>query len=350
MRLAFMGTPDFAVPTLQALVDAGHEIAAVYSQPPRPANRGKKLTPSPVQQLAEKLGLAVRTPVSLKGEDEKAAFAALDLDACVVAAYGLILPRAVLDAPRHGCLNIHGSLLPRWRGAGPVQRAILAGDATTGVTIMQMEAGLDTGPMLLKGETSVEGKTAGELTAEIAELGARLMVQVLGDLAAFPPEVQPDDGVTYAAKVDKAEARLDFSRTAVEVERQVRAFNPMPGAFFELNGERLRVHAAEIAPLFPCEGRGPSPDGATTGHPELEAQTPASPTPLPPHDPDDSGRWAPASAGDRRAPGTILDDRLTIACADGAIRPVIIQRAGRPAMALDDFLRGFALAPGTTIA
>ena len=303
MRLAFMGTPDFAVPTLRALVEAGHEIAAVYSQPPRPAHRGKKLTPSPVHQLAEELGLEVRTPVSLKGEDEKAAFAALELDACVVAAYGLILPRGVLDAPRHGCLNVHGSLLPRWRGAAPVQRAILAGDALTGVTIMQMEAGLDTGPMLLKGETPVARKTAGELTQEIAELGARLMVQVLGvvDLAAYPPVVQPDEGVTYAAKIDKAEARLDFSHSAEQVERQVRAFNPMPGAFFELNGERLRVHAADIV------------DNAAQ-------------------------------------PGTILDDQLTIACAEGAIRPTIIQRAGRPAMPIEDFLRGFVVAPGTVIA
>lgn len=300
MRLAFMGTPDFAVPTLQALVEAGHDIAAVYTQPPRPANRGKKLTPSPVQQLAERLGLEVRSPVSLKGEDEKAAFAALDVDACVVAAYGLILPRAVLDAPRYGCLNVHGSLLPRWRGAAPVQRAILAGDAVTGVTIMQMEAGLDTGPMLLKGEAPVDGKTAGELTQEIAELGARLMVQVLDDLAAFLPEVQPEDGVTYAAKIDKAEARLNFAQSAVEFERQVRAFNPMPGAFFELAGERIRVHAAEIV----------------------------------------------AAAAQ---PGTIIDDRLTIACADGAIRPVVIQRAGRPAMALDDFLRGYPVIPGTVI-
>ena len=218
-----------------------------------------------------------------------------------VAAYGLILPRAVLDAPRHGCLNVHGSLLPRWRGAAPVQRAILAGDEFTGVTIMQMEAGLDTGPMLLKGETLVSGKTAGVLTQEIAELGAQLMVQVLGDLAAYPPVVQPDEGVTYAAKIDKAEARLDVSQSAAQVERQVRAFNPMPGAFFELKGERLRVHAAEMI------------------------------------------------AGSAE-PGTILDDQLTIACAEGAIRPTIIQRAGRPAMPIEDFLRGFVVAPGTVIA
>jgi methionyl-tRNA formyltransferase len=329
MRLAFMGTPDFAVPSLRALVEAGHEIAAVYSQPPRPAHRGKKLTPSPVHQLAEQLGLEVRTPVSLKGDEEKAAFAALDLDACVVAAYGLILPRAVLDAPRHGCLNVHGSLLPRWRGAAPVQRAILAGDETTGVTIMQMEAGLDTGPMLLKGETPVAHKTAGELTQEIAELGARLMVQVLGDLAAYPPVVQPDEGVTYAAKIDKAEARLDFTQNAAQVERQIRAFNPMPGAFFELNGERLRVHGAEWVDRFPAKAG----------------------THLPTAPNESNGSWAPAFAGDRDvAPGTIIDEHLTIACADGAIRPTIIQRAGRPAMPVADFLRGFAVAPGTVIA
>ena len=331
MRLAFMGTPDFAVPSLRALVEAGHEIAAVYSQPPRPAHRGKKLTPSPVHQLAEQLGLEVRTPVSLKGEDEKAAFAALELDACVVAAYGLILPRAVLDAPRHGCLNVHGSLLPRWRGAAPVQRAILAGDESTGVTIMQMEAGLDTGPMLLKGETPVAGKTAGDLTQEIAELGARLMVQVLGDLSAYPPVVQPDEGVTYAAKIDKAEARLDFSQSAEQVERQVRAFNPMPGAFFELNGERLRLHSAEVILPVPCEGRGPSPDGVAQ---------------------NDGQEMGPRLRGEpgEVPPGTILDDQLTIACKGGAIRPTIIQRAGRPAMPIADFLRGFAVEPGTVIA
>lgn len=301
MRLAFMGTPDFAVPTLQALVDAGHEIAAVYSQPPRPANRGKKLTPSPVQRVADQLGLEVRTPVSLKGDDEKAAFAALDLDACVVAAYGLILPRAVLDAPRHGCLNVHGSLLPRWRGAAPVQRAILAGDAMTGVTIMQMEAGLDTGPMLLKGEIPIDGRTADELTHDLAVLGSFLMVKVLGNLAGYPPILQPQEGITYAAKIEKAEARLNFARPVAEVERAVRAFHPAPGAFFELDGERFRVQAAEAVPV-------------------------------------------------NGAHGTVLDDRLTIACADGAIRPTRIQRAGRPAMPLDDFLRGFPIAAGTKIA
>jgi len=327
-----MGTPDFAVPTLRALVDAGHDIVAVYSQPPRHAHRGKKLTPSPVHLLAQRMGLEVRTPASLKGQDEQAAFAALDLDACVVAAYGLILPRAVLNAPRHGCLNVHGSLLPRWRGAAPVQRAILAGDAVTGVTIMQMEAGLDTGPMLLKGETPVDRKTAGELTAEIAVLGARLMVQVLGDLAAYLPQMQPDEGVTYAGKIDKAEARLDFTRSAADVERQVRGFNPMPGAFFELNGERLRVHSVEVVP---GEDSGPSADSTRNSEQEMNPRL--------------AGEAAPAMAASAQA-GTILDNRLTIACNTGAIRPVIIQRAGRPAMALDDFLRGFPIVPGTLVA
>ncbi len=301
MRIAFMGTPDFAVPTLRALYDAGHDIAAVYSQPPRPAGRGKKLRASPVQALAEKLGLEVRTPVSLKGDEAKAEFAALELDVAVVAAYGLILPRAVLDAPKHGCLNVHGSLLPRWRGAAPVQRAILAGDDETGVTIMQMEAGLDTGPMLAKAETPVAGKTAGELTDEIAAMGAQLMAKLLCDLKSYPAEVQPEDGVTYAHKIDKAEARLDFTADAIQAERQMRAFNPMPGAFFEHDGQRYRVHAAQI----------------------IEASGEA---------------------------GTVLDDRLTIACATGAIRPVIIQRAGKPAMDLDNFLRGNAIATGTQLA
>ncbi|MFM9935055.1 MAG: methionyl-tRNA formyltransferase, partial [Novosphingobium sp.] len=212
MRVIFMGTPGFAVPTLTALAAAGHEVVAAYSQPPRPAGRGKKLQPSPVQLAAEALGIPVHTPISLKGAEEQAAFAALEADVAVVAAYGLILPQAILDAPRLGCLNVHGSLLPRWRGAAPVQRAILAGDTTTGVTIMQMERGLDTGPMLAKAETQVAGKTAGELTAEIAALGAALMAQVLADISAYPPEVQPEEGATYASKIDKAESRLDFTQ------------------------------------------------------------------------------------------------------------------------------------------
>ena len=227
-----MGTPDFAVPALRALLAAGHEVAACYTQPPRPAGRGKQLQPSPVQREAEALGIAVRHPASLKGADEQAEFAALGADIGVVAAYGLILPQAVLDAPRLGCLNIHASLLPRWRGAAPVQRAILAGDEETGVTIMRMEAGLDTGPMLAAGRTSVDRMTAGELTAELAAIGAGLLAAVLDDLPGYPALPQPEDGVTYARKIDKGEARLDFTRSAVEVERQIRAFAPVPGAFF----------------------------------------------------------------------------------------------------------------------
>ncbi|MBU0775043.1 MAG: methionyl-tRNA formyltransferase, partial [Alphaproteobacteria bacterium] len=246
MRIIYMGTPDFAVPALDALAKAGHDIVAVYSQPPRPAGRGKNLTPSPVHQRAEAMGIEVRTPESLKDAAVQAAFAALDADVAVVAAYGLILPRAILDAPRHGCMNIHASLLPRWRGAAPIQRAILSGDNVTGVTIMDMAAGLDTGPMRAKYVTKIEGKTAGALTAELAHAGADLMVEVLDDVAQHPPMVQPDEGVTYAAKIAKAEARIDFTRPALQIERQVRAFNPFPGAFFEYGGERFRILTAQV--------------------------------------------------------------------------------------------------------
>jgi methionyl-tRNA formyltransferase len=300
MRLIFMGTPDFAVPTLDALVAAGHDVCAVYSQPPRPANRGKKLTPGAVHQRAKELGLAVRTPASLKTAEAQAEFAALNAQVAVVAAYGLILPQAILDAPTHGCLNVHGSLLPRWRGAAPVQRAILAGDAETGVCIMQMEAGLDTGPVRLEERTTVGDKTAGGLTTELAELGAKLMVEVLSELPAYPAAAQPDDGVTYAAKIDKAETRLDFSASAEVLERQVRAFNPVPGAWFEFDGERYKVLMAEITDV----------------------------------------------AGD---PGTVHDDQLTIACATGCIRPTLIQRAGKPAMPTADLLRGKAIPAGTRL-
>ena len=297
-----MGTPDFAVPALQALVAAGHEVVAAYTQPPRPGGRrGKELTPTPVHKAAAALGIEVRHPVSLKGAEEQAEFAALGADIAVVAAYGLILPQAVLDAPRHGCLNLHGSILPRWRGAAPIQRAILAGDAETGVGIMRMEAGLDTGPVLLEARTPIDRKTAGELTEELAQIGARLIVQVLADLPAYPEVPQPDEGVTYAKKIDKAETRLDFAQHAEQVERQIRAFAPAPGAWFEYQGERCKVLAAELA-----EGSG--------------------------------------------APGEVLDDALTIACASGAIRPTLVQRAGRPAMATADMLRGWAIAAGAKLA
>lgn len=301
MRIVFMGTPDFAVPALVALADAGHQVVAVYTQPPRPGGRrGKELTPSPVHREAEARGIEVRHPVSLKGADEQAAFAALEADVAVVAAYGLILPQAVLDAPRLGCLNIHASILPRWRGAAPIQRAILAGDPTTGVTIMQMEAGLDTGPMLATLRTTIDRKTAGELTAELADRGAQLLVGTLRDLAVHRPVKQPEDGVTYAKKIEKAEARLDFSLPAEAVERQVRAFNPSPGAFFEVEGERYKVLAAEAI--------------------------------------EESGE-----------PGSTLGDNLTIACGSGAIQVTRIQRAGKPAMNTADLLRGKPIAAGTAL-
>ena len=310
MRIAFMGTPDFAVPALDALVAAGHEVVAVYCQPPRPAGRGKAPRSSPVQVRAEALGLNVRYPVSLRDPDEQAAFAALGLDAAVVAAYGLILPVPVLEAPRLGCFNIHASLLPRWRGAAPVVRAILAGDETTGVTIMQMDKGLDTGPMLAKVETSAGGKTGGILTQELAETGARSMIEVLADLNAYPPVDQPVDGVTYAAKIDKAEARIDFSAGALQVERQIRAFNPVPGAWFEYRGERIRVHMASIL----------SEDAFGQN---VTFERPA---------------------------GLVLDDQLAIGCGTGAIRPTTVQRAGKGAMPVWDFLRGFPIAAGTRLA
>jgi methionyl-tRNA formyltransferase len=246
MRVIFMGTPDFAVPALNALVSAGHDVVAVYSQPPRPAGRGKKLSPSPVHLRAEELEIQIQNPASLKSKEEQVAFAALGADVAVVAAYGLILPQTILDTPKHGCLNIHGSLLPRWRGAAPIQRAILAGDYQTGICIMQMEAGLDTGPVRLAAARKIENKTAGKLTTEMAAMGAQMVVTVLNDLAAFPPEPQTDIGVTYAAKIDKAETRIDFSLSAYAVERQIRAFNPHPGAWFEYGGERYRILAADI--------------------------------------------------------------------------------------------------------
>ncbi|MEC8178460.1 MAG: methionyl-tRNA formyltransferase, partial [Pseudomonadota bacterium] len=236
MRIVFMGTPDFAVPTLEALVHAAHEVVCVYTQPPRKAGRGRKLQPTPVHQAAERLGIEVRHPASLKSQEEKDAFAALHADVGVVAAYGLILPQAVLVAPAHGCLNVHASILPRWRGAAPIQRAILAGDTGTGVTIMQMEAGLDTGPMLATIRTPIDRKTAGDLTDELAEKGAQLMVGTLRELSKHIPVAQDDAEATHAPKIDKAEARLDWTQDAVQVERQVRAFAPWPGAFFEHEG------------------------------------------------------------------------------------------------------------------
>jgi len=300
MRIIFMGTPDFAVPTLDALAAAGHDICAVYSQPPRRAGRGKSLSPTPVHKRAEELGLPVRTPVSLKLSEEQTAFAELDADIAVVAAYGLILPQAILDAPKLGCVNVHASLLPRWRGAAPIQRAILAGDTETGVTIMQMEAGLDTGPMLAKAHTAIDRESAGELTVELAHLGAELLGTVLGYLSAHPPVGQPDAGITYAAKIDKSESRIDFHQSAEAVERQIRAFAPAPGAFFEYGGERFRILSAHV-----LSDNGPA--------------------------------------------GTVLDDQLMIACGTGAVRPSLIQRAGKSAMTPAELLRGFAIPQGSIL-
>ncbi|WP_395611497.1 methionyl-tRNA formyltransferase [Allosphingosinicella sp.] len=302
MRIAFMGTPDFAVPTLDALLEAGHEVVAVYTQPPRPGGRrGKEPTPSPVQKRAEAAGLEVRSPVSLRNPEAQAAFAALDLDAAVVAAYGLILPEPILQAPDYGCINVHASILPRWRGAAPIQRAILAGDTRTGVTIMQMEKGLDTGPMMAVLPAEVGGKTAGELTTELAEIGAQLVVRVLGLLPAVGRIPQNDAGATYAPKIEKSEAKLDFTKSAVEAERQVRAFNPAPGAYFEYGGERIKVLAASV--------------GEQGG-----------------------------------APGTVLDDSLAIACAEGSLLPSLVQRAGRGAMSTRELLRGYPIPTGATLA
>jgi methionyl-tRNA formyltransferase len=300
MRIAFMGTPAFAVPTLDALLAAGHDVAAVYTQPARPAGRGKGLSPSPVQQRAGEAGLDVRTPASLKGAEAQAAFAALALDAAVVAAYGLILPEPILQAPRYGCLNVHASLLPRWRGAAPIHRAILAGDATTGVTIMQMEKGLDTGPMLAVLPAKIGRKTAGELTEELAQLGATAMARVLSLLPDVGRMPQREERATYAAKIGKEEAKLDFTRGAAEVERQVRAFNPAPGAYFEYGNERIKVLAAEISDLG-------------------------------------------------GAPGTVLDHGLAIACGEGSIVPSLVQRAGRAAMMPAELLRGFAIPAGAVL-
>jgi methionyl-tRNA formyltransferase len=296
MNIIFMGTPAFSVPTLDALVAAGHRVIAVYTRAPQPAGRGKALAKSAVHSHAEALGIPVRTPATLRDAAAQAEFAALGADVAVVAAYGLLLPQAVLDAPARGCLNVHASLLPRWRGAAPIQRAILAGDAETGVTIMKMEAGLDTGPMIIAAATPVADKTAGELTDELAELGARLMVEALaGDLSATP---QPHEGVTLAPKISKAEARLDFRQPAAVLERAVRAFNPAPGAWCEIAGERIKILAAHVAP----------------------------------------GALAPGHIG----PG------LVIGTGDGVLQPDIVQRPGRPAMPLAALLNGWTLPPGST--
>ena len=306
MRIIFMGSPAFAVPTLEALVSEGHDVVAAYCQPPRPAGRGKAERRTAVHERAEALGIQVRTPKSLRVEEEQARFRELGAELAVVAAYGLILPKPILEAPARGCINVHGSLLPRWRGAAPIQRAILAGDKVSGVTIMQMDEGLDTGPMLLKREMPIHGKTAGEVLENMARLGAEALVDWLRD--PTPPVQQSEDGVTYAAKIAKAEARIDWTRSAEEIERQVLAFAPSPGAWFEVRAERIK--------LLSC-----SRLGCHRG-------------------------WDNDRAG---GIGTIVGDGRGVACRGGYLGLQIVQRAGKSPMQMDEFLRGFPLPSGTPL-
>lgn len=293
MRVIFMGTPEFSVPVLEALAGA-HEVVAVYSQPPRPAGRGKKERPSPVHAKAEELGIEVRTPRNFKAPEDREAFAALNADIAVVVAYGLILPQAILDAPAKGCLNIHASLLPRWRGAAPIHRAIMAGDSRTGICIMQMEAGLDTGPVMLREATEIGAtETTGELHDRLSAMGARLILDALSEIDSLILQPQPEDGVTYAAKIDKAEAQVDWTRPADEVIRHINGLSPFPGAWTEIAGERIKLLRAA-----PAEGSG--------------------------------------------APGEILDG-FTIACGTGALEILEAQRPGKRPMSGDDVLRGLRL-------
>jgi methionyl-tRNA formyltransferase len=300
-----MGTADFAVPTLAGLIEAGHKIAAVYSQPPRPAGRGMAERLTPVHHYAFTHTLEVRTPLTLKDPQEQQVLAALKPDAAIVVAYGLLLPKPILDAPRKGCFNVHASLLPRWRGAAPIQRAIMAGDEETGVTIMRMAEGLDSGPMCLQGRGAIQpSTTAGQLHDNLMHMGASLMIQALGKLEhdALNCRQQPEQGVTYARKIDKAESEIDFSKSALEVRNHIHGLSPFPGAFFRLDREnrtfRIKVHRCELA-----EGRG--------------------------------------------APGEVLDSELTIACGEGAVRLLSLQREGRSAMGIKEFLRGFSVPKGT---
>lgn len=301
MRIIFMGTPDFSVSVLQALHDDGHEIAAVYCQPPRPAGRGKAPRPSAVEKRARDLGLEVRSPVNFKKSSDVTEFEDLRADIAVVVAYGLLLPQAILDAPNRGCLNIHASLLPRWRGAAPIHRAIMAGDQMTGVCIMQMEAGLDTGPVLLRKETEILATdTTGRLHDRLAALGSEAIVEALANIDHLTPIPQPEDGVTYAKKIDKAEAKIDWARPASEVDQKIRGLSPFPGAWFEFEEHRVKVLMSETTPVS-----GPA--------------------------------------------GEILGDDLMIACAEGAVRLMLLQRAGKSTLPAKEFLRGFSLPVGSNL-
>ena len=297
MRIVFMGTPDFSVPVLDALVDAGHDIAAVYCQPPRPAGRGKKDRPTPVHKRAEELGLDVRYPVNFKDAADVADFTVLNADVAVVVAYGLILPQVILDAPTKGCLNIHASLLPRWRGAAPIHRAIMAGDEQTGVCIMQMEAGLDTGPVLLRKEIAIlDTDTTLVLHDRLAEIGSAAIVDALGQLDDLTPVEQSDDGVTYAKKVEKAEAQIDWAKSAVDVDRHIRGLSPFPGAWVVDGDQRVKVLMSNVV------------DGA-------------------------------GQVGE-------IIDQVTVACGTGAVALTRLQRAGKGAMDVDVFVRGYPLENG----
>ena len=306
MRIAFMGTPSFSAPVLSELVAAGHDVAAVYTRPPQPSGRGQKLKPSPVHALAEALGLLVRTPKNFKSESDVADFAALDLDVAIVVAYGLILPQALLDAPRNGCLNLHASLLPRWRGAAPIQRAIMAGDDITGVQVMRMEAGLDTGPVLLSESVDIrKTDTAGSLEERLSHVAAQLAPRALAALArgALVETPQAEEGVVYAHKISPTQARINWARPAEEVDRHIRGLSPFPGAWFEAKGARVKALLSRVG-----DGGG--------------------------------------------APGDVVeaDERLVVACGAGAIELLTLQRAGKRVQDAEEFLRGFALNVGDRLA
>jgi len=304
LRIAFMGTPDFSCSVLTALIDSDHEVVCVYSQPPRRAGRGKTLRPTPVHKLAEEHGIPVRTPSSLKSAEEHAAFEALDLDVAIVVAYGLLLPKAILDAPRYGCLNLHASLLPRWRGAAPIQRAIMAGDTETGVGIMQMAEGLDTGDVLAEDRVAIgPTTTAGSLHDELSVVGSRLMVETIAKLGSglIKPQVQSETGVTYAKKIEKAEALIDWQLPASQLSCHIRGLSPFPGAYFEHEGTRVKILNVEVV-----------------------------------------------SAAGR--PGELIDDNLCVACGEDALRLTLLQRAGKSPMDSKTFSNGFPLPKGTQLA
>lgn len=302
MRIAFMGTPHFSTPILKALLSSSHEIVAVYSQPPRPSGRGYHVRKSEVQMLAEEHGIEVHTPYNFKDPQDIKLFNDLNLDLAIVVAYGLIVPQAILDAPKYGCVNIHASLLPRWRGAAPIQRAIEAGDEATGIALMQMEAGLDTGPVYAVSKTPIDHKTSADLHDELSHMGAALLIEKLDEIPSITPTAQPEEGVTYAKKILKEEGLISFENTAEQLDRKMRAFTPWPGLSFMYQDEAIRLKEATFE--------------------------------MTPHDAE---------------PGTVIDDQLTIACTQGVVKPLILQRPGKKALPIDEFLRGSAIPKGTML-